>query len=65
MIGTFVEPIVFGKRLNLTMSSIIVALLFWGYVWGIPGMILCATAAAQHAHHIVFCLYRTVRRLWF
>ena len=40
LIGTFVEPVVFGKRLNLTLSSILVALTFWSFLWGIVGAIL-------------------------
>lgn len=38
--GNFVEPKVFGDSLDLSPILILVALIFWGYVWGIMGMIL-------------------------
>lgn len=38
--GNFIEPKVFGDQLDLSPILILVALIFWGYVWGIMGMIL-------------------------
>mgnify|MGYP002624832706 FL=1 len=35
-----VEPKVLGDRLDLSPILLLVSLLFWGYVWGIVGMIL-------------------------
>ncbi|MBE2255591.1 MAG: AI-2E family transporter [Ignavibacteria bacterium] len=38
--GNMIEPKVFGDTLDLSPILILVALIFWGYVWGIMGMIL-------------------------
>lgn len=38
--GNVVEPYIMGHRLRLNMLTIIFGLVFWGYIWGIPGMIL-------------------------
>ncbi len=38
--GNMVEPKVLGDRLDLSPILLLVSLLFWGYVWGIVGMIL-------------------------
>lgn len=40
VIGMIVEPKIMGKRLGLSPLSILFALFFWGWLWGIPGMIL-------------------------
>ena len=41
IIGNFVEPKVLGNRLNLSPLVTIIALTFWGSLWGIAGMFLC------------------------
>ena len=38
--GNVVEPIMMGSRLNLSPLVIMVALAFWGYIWGIFGMFI-------------------------
>ena len=38
--GNVVEPKVFGNTLNLSPFIILISLIFWGYVWGIMGMLL-------------------------
>ena len=38
--GNLVDPKVLGDKLDLSPIVIILSLLFWGYVWGIVGMIL-------------------------
>lgn len=40
IIGNVLEPIIMGDRMNLNTLSVIFSLVFWGYLWGIPGMIL-------------------------
>jgi predicted PurR-regulated permease PerM len=35
-----VEPKLMGKGLGLSPLAILFALFFWGWLWGIPGMIL-------------------------
>jgi predicted PurR-regulated permease PerM len=37
---TVVEPRMMGQRLGLSPLAILFALFFWGWLWGIPGMIL-------------------------
>lgn len=41
-----VEPMVIGKRLNLNPLLILIALLIWGYIWGIIGMLLAIPLTA-------------------
>ncbi|NOT73904.1 MAG: AI-2E family transporter [Cyclobacteriaceae bacterium] len=40
IIGNYVEPKVMGKSLNLSPLVVLVALSFWGAVWGLLGMLL-------------------------
>lgn len=39
-IANFLEPRLTGRTLNLSPIVILVSLIFWGYLWGIVGMIL-------------------------
>jgi predicted PurR-regulated permease PerM len=38
--GSFVTPTVLGQRLRLNPVAIFVGLLFWGWLWGVPGAML-------------------------
>jgi len=38
--GSVIDPMVMGNRLRLNTVTVIFGLLFWGYIWGIPGMLL-------------------------
>jgi predicted PurR-regulated permease PerM len=38
--GALVEPRLTGRRLDLSPLGIVVALSFWGFIWGVVGMIL-------------------------
>jgi predicted PurR-regulated permease PerM len=40
VMGMIVEPRVMGKGLGLSPLAILIALFLWGWLWGIPGMIL-------------------------
>lgn len=40
LMGNILEPKIFGNSLNLSPILILLALIFWGYVWGIVGMLL-------------------------
>ena len=40
IMGNLVEPKVMGERLRLNTITVIFGLVFWGYIWGIPGMML-------------------------
>lgn len=39
-IGNFIEPKIMGDRLMLNTVTVIFGLVFWGIIWGIPGMLL-------------------------
>lgn len=39
-LGNIVEPIIMGNRLRLNTLTVLFGLVFWGYIWGITGMIL-------------------------
>lgn len=59
IIGNFVEPKVLGDRLNLSPLSVIVALSFWGALWGVAGMFLCVPITVILM--IIFAQFPTTR----
>lgn len=46
MIGNIIEPKLMGERLDLHPVTVLVFLLFWGLVWGVPGMFLAVPITA-------------------
>ncbi len=46
VLGNFIEPRIMGKGLGLSPLLIFFSLLFWGWLWGIPGMILSVPLTA-------------------
>ncbi|MEN8929365.1 MAG: AI-2E family transporter [Flavobacteriales bacterium] len=40
LFGAILEPIFMGKTFSINVITILVMLMFWGYLWGIPGMIM-------------------------
>lgn len=38
--GAILEPIFMGKSFSINIIAVLVMLMFWGYIWGIPGMIM-------------------------
>lgn len=40
LFGNVLEPKIQGDNLNLSPITVLIALIFWGWVWGIVGMIL-------------------------
>jgi predicted PurR-regulated permease PerM len=46
ILGNFVEPKIMGKGLGLSPLVVIFSLFFWGWLWGIPGMVLAVPLAA-------------------
>src|SRR5690625_1595647 len=38
--GTILEPIFMGKSFSINVITILVMLMLWGYIWGVPGMIM-------------------------
>ncbi|MEO9533323.1 MAG: AI-2E family transporter [Crocinitomicaceae bacterium] len=41
LFGNFIEPRMVGKSLNLSPLVVVLALAFWGALWGVVGMFLC------------------------
>ena len=46
ILGNFIEPMMMGKGTNLGPVTVIVALAFWGMIWGMVGMILAVPITA-------------------
>jgi AI-2 transport protein TqsA len=44
--GNVVEPMLMGKGLNLSPLVVLLSLIFWGWVWGIIGMVLAVPLTA-------------------
>lgn len=47
VISNFVYPVLQGRRLSLSPLAIIVAMTFWGWVWGIAGALLAVPLTAS------------------
>jgi predicted PurR-regulated permease PerM len=50
--GNFITPFVLGKSLTLNPVIILISLAFWGWMWGISGMILAVPILATFK---IFC----------
>jgi len=46
LIGNFIQPMVMGKGTNLSPIVVILALAFWGMLWGVVGMMLAVPIMA-------------------
>lgn len=46
ILGEILEPRIMGKGLGLSPLLVLFSLLFWGWLWGIPGMILSVPLTA-------------------
>jgi predicted PurR-regulated permease PerM len=40
LMGGVLEPIFMGKTFSINVITILVMLMFWGYLWGVPGLIM-------------------------
>ena len=40
IMGGVLEPVFMGKSFSINVITILVMLMFWGFIWGVPGMIL-------------------------
>ena len=38
--GSITEPILMGKSFSINVITILIMLMFWGFIWGIPGFIM-------------------------
>ena len=45
-IGNVLEPRIMGRTLNLSPMIVILSLIFWGYIWGVAGMVLAVPIMA-------------------
>ncbi len=52
LVGTFVSPLIMGRRLTLNPVVIFLGLSFWGWLWGIPGALLAVPMLAMFK---IFC----------
>jgi len=50
--GNFITPVILGKSLTLNPVLILISLAFWGWMWGISGMILAVPILATFK---IFC----------
>lgn len=46
LVGNGLEPMVFSESLDLSPVLILIALIFWGFLWGIVGMLLAVPLTA-------------------
>ncbi len=46
VIGNLIEPRLMGSKLAVKPVAILLGLIFWGYLWGLPGMFLAAPLMA-------------------
>ena len=46
IVGNILEPKMMGRGLNLSPMVVLLSLIFWGWVWGIPGMLLSVPLTA-------------------
>lgn len=40
LMGGVLEPVFMGKSFSVNVIAILIMLMFWGFIWGIPGMIM-------------------------
>ena len=46
IVGNILEPKVMGRGLNLSPLVVLLSLMFWGWLWGIPGMLISVPLTA-------------------
>lgn len=59
VIGNGLDPLLMGQKLDLSPVTIVAALVFWGLLWGLPGMLLAAPLTA--ILRIVLAQFETTR----
>lgn len=40
LFGAILEPIFMGKSFKINVITVLIMLMFWGFLWGIPGLIM-------------------------
>ncbi|MCK5797144.1 MAG: AI-2E family transporter, partial [Deltaproteobacteria bacterium] len=46
LLGNVIEPKIMGDKLAINPIAILIGLIFWGFLWGLPGMFLAAPLMA-------------------
>ncbi|WKW11837.1 AI-2E family transporter [Pseudogemmatithrix spongiicola] len=59
IIGNGIDPLLMGQNLNLSPVTILAALVFWGLIWGVVGMLLAAPLTA--ILRIILAQFETTR----
>jgi len=59
LVGNVIEPRVMGDRLNLSPMVVIISLVFWGFIWGVIGMLLSVPFLAMQM--IIFSQFQETR----
>lgn len=60
IMGQVVEPLLYGHSTGLSPISVVVAAIFWGWLWGPIGLILsmpltlCCVVLGRHVEHLEF-----------
>ena len=52
--GNFITPWIMGRRLTLNPVMVLFSLIFWGWMWGVPGAILAVPILAAFK---IFCAH--------
>ncbi len=40
LFGAILEPVFMGKSFSINIITVLVVLMFWGFLWGVPGLIM-------------------------
>jgi len=40
LFGAILEPVFMGKSFSINIIAVLVMLMFWGFIWGVPGLIM-------------------------
>jgi len=60
VVANIVEPIMFGSTTGISAIALLVAAIFWGWLWGLPGLFLstpltvCLVVAGRHIPQLTF-----------
>lgn len=59
IVGNIIEPRLMGNKLNLSPTMVLFSLIFWGFLWGVIGMLLSVPILAMQM--IVFSQFKDTR----
>ena len=60
VVSQLVEPVIYGHRTGLSPVSVVISAIFWGWLWGVVGLILsmpltlCLVVMGRHIHRLEF-----------